>query len=226
VHGLSIMYVTVAASYHRRPIVRPGEILGVPSIDHRLDSKSLARVHHPHRLVLRIVWDVRRCVEQTIDAVPGVCAHHRTALLRAVLRDCIADISVELLWFDELNTFEEGFVGDLHKMLRRLVDFAYKICLVEVTVVAVVVHRDVDVTDVTFFQLVGIWHTMANDLQQRTCWCQNPCQRCASVSAREHHRQEVQQCVGHASDSKSYPHEAASTRTDTVRVVAAWFSGQ
>ena len=51
-----------------------------PAVPHsRLDGEGLPLPHHPLGLVVRVVWDVGRAVEQVADAVPAVGLHHAEA---------------------------------------------------------------------------------------------------------------------------------------------------
>ena len=56
--------------------------LGLPSVDHRLDGEGLARRHDADRLVLGIMRDVGRGVEEVIDAVPRVRADDRASTIQ------------------------------------------------------------------------------------------------------------------------------------------------
>ena len=62
--------------------------------DHWLDGECVSRLHDADGLVLGVVGDVGRAVEEAVDAVPAVRPHHREALRLSVLLDHVAHLAV------------------------------------------------------------------------------------------------------------------------------------
>ena len=116
-------------SYHCCPIVRPGEVLGIASIHHRFYGKGLSWVHYTHRLVLRVVRNIRSSVKQIIDAMSSVRANHCTAVLWAVLWNHIPYVAVQLFWLYELNAFKKR-QDSSWKVQKQLVETKFHCCRV------------------------------------------------------------------------------------------------
>ncbi len=67
------------------PVVWPGLVAPHPLRDHGLDGEAVARLHHADRLVLGVVRHVGRAVEQLMDAVAAVGAHHAVSAASRML---------------------------------------------------------------------------------------------------------------------------------------------
>jgi hypothetical protein len=67
----------------------------------------------------------------------------------------------------DLNGFLERLIGDLDKLLRLGRHLANKEGVVHVTVIALVVDRDVDIADVSLLQRSAIRNAMADRLVDR-----------------------------------------------------------
>lgn len=63
-------------------------------IYHGLDSEYVPWLHNTNRLVLGVVRNIRRAVEQLANAVAAIGTCHRQAVVRGETSDDIADLSV------------------------------------------------------------------------------------------------------------------------------------
>ena len=62
--------------------------------DHWLDGECVSRLHDADGLVLGVVGDVGRAVEEAVDAVTAVRPNHGEALGLRVLLDHVANVAV------------------------------------------------------------------------------------------------------------------------------------
>lgn len=148
------------------PVVWPGHVLVRPQVDHRLDRKAHALLCLPDRLVVLVMRDVRRAMEQAIDAVADVGLDDVALLRLGVLVDRGAKVAEE----DTRLHHRDGVVqagarrfDDTHGVGVVTSFLADVVCLVEVAVVTVVVEGDVDVEDVAVDEDALIGDTVADD---------------------------------------------------------------
>lgn len=153
-------------SRHTRPVIRPRLIPVSTQRDHGLDGEAHARLRLAHRLVLCVMRNVRRAMEELIDPVTAVSLDDATVICFGHLLDRVAIRAEECTGLDKFDCFVEavpcGFY-DAHivGILRRC--RADVVCFVQIAVKAVVVQGDIDVQNVAVFQGSMIGNAMAND---------------------------------------------------------------
>lgn len=133
------------------PVIGPRTITVAARADHWFDCETHARLRRAYRLVLRIMRDVGRAVEEGVDAVTAVRRDDGAIVRLSVLFDGVADAAEGEAGFHgfdgEAGTFARGFdevdVRGCECCRADVVGF------VEVAVVAAVVEGDVEVDDVT-----------------------------------------------------------------------------
>lgn len=153
-----------------RPVIRPGLVSVRADADHRLDREAHTRLRLPNRLVLRIVRDVWRTVEELVDAVAAVSPDNAAVLALRVLLDDVAVLAEERAWLHQLNSLFQT----LSRRLRhtdgvrvRLCFVANIVCLVQIAVEAAVVEGHVDVQDIAVLQYSLVGYAVADDLVYR-----------------------------------------------------------
>ena len=152
------------------PVVRPRHIPVLAQRNHRLDREGHARLALADSLVLRVVWDVGRTVEQAVDAVATVCPDDAAVVLLGLLLDDVAELTYQNTRLDRLDGFVQTLARGLHDphvlgvRLRLVTDI---VCLVEIGVVALVVDGHVDVEDVAVDQEALVRNAVADDLVGR-----------------------------------------------------------
>ena len=131
---------------------------------YRLDGEGHAGAHRADGLVLRVVRDVGRGVEEVVDAVSAVRAHDRATILSCNwLTVCgsrgrvsasgphaqchwerkewgryahyLAEVAEERAGLADLDRLVEAFARRAHEPLRIVVDAPDRVCFVEVGVV-------------------------------------------------------------------------------------------
>jgi len=72
--------------------------------DHRLDGKTHARLRLSNRLVLGIVRNIGRAMEELIDAVTAVCPDDAAVFALCVLLDNVAILAEECARLDDVDS--------------------------------------------------------------------------------------------------------------------------
>ena len=148
------------------PVIGPRNIAVLAQSNHGLNCKSHARLALANRLILCVVRDVGRAVEQLVDAMATVCANDTTVLGLGVLLNDVAEFTDQGAGLDSLDS--------LVKTLTSAFDYADVIGVglgavtnvvgfVKIGMVTFVVQSDVDVEDVPIEQDSLIRNTVAND---------------------------------------------------------------
>lgn len=126
-----------------RPIVGPSDVPVLSQRNHRLNGKGHARLALSHSLVLGVMRDVRRAVEDGVDAVADVGPDHTAVLALGVLLDMIAKVAEQRAWLDVFDGLFQTLACGLnhaHSVRIRTRLVAHVVGLVKIAVVALVVQ--------------------------------------------------------------------------------------
>lgn len=102
------------------PIIRPRQVSPMTMINHWLNGEDVAGLHDSNGLVVAIVRNVRRSVEQTTDAVTYEALDDGKAFLVRMLRNHVSKLSVHLPGATHSNGFLQAFVRRLNELLVDL----------------------------------------------------------------------------------------------------------
>jgi hypothetical protein len=164
---------TAAVRGNGCPVIGPGLVFVTPQANHGLDRKGHTRLAFAHSFVLAIMRHVGGAMEQRVDAVAAVCLDNAQALRLGVFLDNVTEVANLDAWLD---------VGDgLLQALSRGLDKAYivrvglrfvadVVRLVQITVVAFVEERDVNVEEVAILQNSHVGNAVANDFVDRCAY--------------------------------------------------------
>lgn len=146
------------------PVIRPNPVPITARANHRFNRKTHARLRHADSFVLRIMRDIGRTVEESIDAVADIRRDDRATIFLGVFLDCVADVAEGEAGFDGFDSEAEAFAGgfdevDVFAVEGRGPDV---VGFVEVTVVTTVVEGDVEVEDVAVEEDAGVGDTVAD----------------------------------------------------------------
>lgn len=136
---------------NRGPVVRPRLVPVGAQSDHGLDREAHSGLRLANGLILRVMRDVRRAVEQLIDAMAAVCLDHAAISFLRDFFDGITVVPEESTGFHELDRCIKTVARCFYHSyaVRVLCSFANIVCFVQVPVEATMVERDVDVYDIT-----------------------------------------------------------------------------
>lgn len=150
---------------HARPVIRPRLVAVGARADHGLDSEAHARLRGADGLVLGVVRDVGRAVEEGVDAVAAVGGDDGALVGLGVLFDRVADVAEGEAGLDGLDGEAQALARRFHEVDVRGVEGrrADVVGFVEVAVVAVVVEGDVEVEDVAVEEDAGVGDAVADD---------------------------------------------------------------
>mgnify|MGYP003629444906 CR=1 FL=1 len=90
---------------HAGPVIRPGLIPICAQRNHRLDRKAHSLLRRTHSLVLAIMRNIRRAMEQAVDTMSTVRSDNTTLLRLAVLLDNVSIFSEQSSRLDGLDSF-------------------------------------------------------------------------------------------------------------------------
>lgn len=148
-----------------RPVIRPRLILVRAQRNHRLDSKAHARFRLANGLVLGVVRNIRRAMEELVNAVAAVSFHDAAVVGFGEFLDRVAVVAEERAGLDEFDRFFQAVAGgfdDAHAVgvLRGAADV---VGFVQVAVEAPVVEGYVDVEDVAVLEGALVGDAVADD---------------------------------------------------------------
>lgn len=149
------------------PVVGPGLVPVRAEVDHGLDGEAHALLRGADGLVVLVVRDVGRAVEQAVDAVADVRAHHVALLRLGVLVDRVAEVAEQHARLDQRDGLRQALarrLDDAHRVGVARGLRADVVRLVQVAVEALVVQRDVDVQDVAVDEDALVGDAVADDL--------------------------------------------------------------
>mmetsp|Transcript_68639 Transcript_68639/g.222497 ORF Transcript_68639/g.222497 Transcript_68639/m.222497 type:complete len:337 (+) Transcript_68639:138-1148(+) len=150
------------------PIVGPSLVAAVAAkVEHGLDCEHVACFHDADRLILPVMRNPRRSVEELADAVATVGVDHGTIGLRGLRADAVPHVAVKCAWSDHLGCLAQGVVGRPDQPLRVFVTLADEESLVEVGVVAVVEDANVQIDDVALLDGAAVRDAVADHLIRR-----------------------------------------------------------
>ena len=128
------------------PVVGPCHVTVLAQGDHGLDGKGHSRLALAHRLVLGVMRDVGRAVEDAVDAVADVRPDHAAVPALGVLLDDVAELAEQRARLDLLDGLLQTLARSLHDTDRVGISLglvADIVCLVQVAVVSVVIQGNV-----------------------------------------------------------------------------------
>mmetsp|Transcript_8247 Transcript_8247/g.51351 ORF Transcript_8247/g.51351 Transcript_8247/m.51351 type:complete len:203 (+) Transcript_8247:1071-1679(+) len=146
------------------PTVRPGAIVPGPQVDHRLDCKNLALLHHPNGFVVRVVWYAWRAVEELSNAVSTVCFDYAAIVRVCMIGNDLPQVPEPHARLHCLDGLHEAVVRSLDHPFAVIVHLPDDEGLVEISVVAILAGGDVHIQDVSFLQLPLVRYAMADHL--------------------------------------------------------------
>lgn len=152
------------------PVIRPSNVAILAQRNHRLDSKGLSRLALANCLVLGVMRDVGRAVEDRVNAVTDVSPDDTGVLGLGVLLNRVAKVTVQRPWLDELDRLIKTLssrLNDAHGVRVSLRPVAHVVRLIQVTVVALMVERDIQVDNVAVHEDALVGNTVADDLVDR-----------------------------------------------------------
>jgi len=157
----------LAVNRGARPVIRPCDVPVLAQRNHGLDCEGHARLALAHRLILGVVWNIGRAVEHLVDAVADISPDDAAVLGLGVGLDDVAKLAEQSAGLYQLD----GLVQTLTRSLDnansvgiRLRPITNVVCLVQITVEALVVESHVEVDDVSVQQDPFIGNAVANDL--------------------------------------------------------------
>lgn len=136
---------------HAGPVVGPSLVLVRAQADHGLNGEAHARLRLADSLVLGVVRNVWRAVEQLVDAVSAVGLDDAAATALCVLLDCVAEIAEQNSGLNRLDGHVQALArrfGNTDRVCVQRCLFANVVGFVQVAVEAAVVECDIDVEDV------------------------------------------------------------------------------
>lgn len=168
--GLTKLGGSLAINGGAGPVVWPGDISVFSQGNHRFNGERHTGLAFADGLILGIMRHVRRAVEQFVDAVTTISTNDAAVLLLGVLLDDVAKLPYQHAWFDSLDSLLEALACRLNNshIIRICLRFvADVICLVEISMVALMVDRNINVKDITVKQHPLVRNTVADDLVHR-----------------------------------------------------------
>jgi hypothetical protein len=151
---------------HGSPVIRPRLVLVGTQRYHRLNRKRHARPTLAHRLVLPVMWHVRRTMEERIDSVPAVRLDDTEILRLRVFLDDVPELLDRHAGFDVRNGSVEALAGGFDEADVGGVGAGFVadvVGFVEVAVVAFVEEGNVEVEDVAVLEDAGVGDAVADD---------------------------------------------------------------
>lgn len=148
------------------PVVRPRNVSVLAQRNHGLDSKGHSRLAFADCLVLGVVWDIGRAVEQLADSVAAVGSDDTAVLLLGVLLDDVSKLPDQGTGLHSLDGLFQALscrLDDTDGVRVRLGPVTNVVCLVQIGVVAFVVEGNVDVENIAVEENTLIGDTVADD---------------------------------------------------------------
>mmetsp|Transcript_13451 Transcript_13451/g.56500 ORF Transcript_13451/g.56500 Transcript_13451/m.56500 type:complete len:367 (+) Transcript_13451:1224-2324(+) len=169
----------------RGPPVRPRHALPASLVHHRLNRERHARRHFSGGFVPRVVRHVRRAVEQSAYAVPAEVLHHPEPVPVRARLDRLAQVAEPCARRAQRDGVRQAFARATHQRdgarflclarfprRRRRRDLFFigtfhKVGLVQVPVVPVQTHGDVQVDDVPVLERARVGYAVAHGFVHR-----------------------------------------------------------
>lgn len=148
------------------PVVRPRNVSVLAQGNHGFNSKGHSRLAFADCLVLGVVWDIGRAVEQLADSVAAVGSDDTAVLLLGVLLDDVSKLPDQGTGLHSLDGLLQALscrLDDTDGVRVRLGPVTNVICLVQIGMVAFVVEGNVDVENIAVEENTLIGDTVADD---------------------------------------------------------------
>lgn len=152
------------------PIVRPSDVSVLSEGNHGLDGEGHARFALANRLVLRVVRNVRRAVEELSNAMAAVGSNYTAVLLLGMLLDDVAKLSDQGAGLDGLDRLIQALSCSLNNADIIGVGLglvANVVCLVQIRMVTLVIYRNINVENIAIQKHTLIGNTVADDFVHR-----------------------------------------------------------
>lgn len=153
------------------PVIGPSNVPVLAQSNHGLNGKGHSNLALAHSLVLGIVRDIGRAVEELSDAVAAVRSNYAAVFLLCNLLDNVSKLSDQDARLDGLDGLVERLTCCLHHSYAvgiGLGPVANVVCLVEIGVVSTMVQADVDVEDIAVEENALIGNAVADDFVDRS----------------------------------------------------------
>lgn len=93
---------------HTCPLIGPCLVPVRTNTDHGLDGEAHARLCRSNCLVLRVMRNVGRAMEELVDTVPAVRPDYATVLALCVLLDDVSVLTEECAWLNNLDSLVQA----------------------------------------------------------------------------------------------------------------------
>lgn len=148
------------------PVIGPCNVPVLAQSNHRLNGKGHSNLALANRLILGIMRDVGRAVEELSDAMAAVRSNYAAVLLLCNLLDNVSKLSNQDTRLDSLDGLVERLTCRLHYSYAvgiGLGSVTNVVCLVKIGVVSTMVQADVDVKDITVEENALVGDTVADN---------------------------------------------------------------
>ncbi len=152
------------------PVIGPGHIAVLAQSNHGFDGECHAGFALANGLVLGVVWNVGRAVEDCVDAVAHVRSDDATAFGLGVFLDRVAKLAEQGARLHQLYGLREALPRSFCHTDRVRVSLGLVtdiVCLGEGAVVALVIERYVEIDDVTVEEDALVGDSMADNFVDR-----------------------------------------------------------
>lgn len=152
------------------PVIRPGHIAVLAQGDHGLNGKGHARLALAHCLVFGVMGNIGGTMEDAVDAMAHICPNHTAVAALGMLLDDVSKLAEQGSRLHLLDSQLQTLAGRLHNTDRvgiRLGPVADIVRLVEITVVAIMIQRHVQIDDVAVEEDALVRDAVANNLIYR-----------------------------------------------------------
>lgn len=149
------------------PIIGPSDIPILAQRDHGFNGEGHAGLALANSLVLGIMRNVGRAVEDTVDAVANISTDNAAVLALGMGLDRVAKVAEESAGLDHRNRLVQTLARSLNdpdSIRIGLGAVAYVIGLVEIAVEAFVVESDIKVDNIAIKKNALIGNAVANNL--------------------------------------------------------------
>lgn len=148
------------------PVVGPCNIAVLAESNHGLNGKGHTSLAFANRLVLGIMRNVGRAMEELVDTVTAVCSDDTALLLRSVLLDNVAKLADQNAGLNSLDRLFQALTRGLNNaniVSVRLGLLADIVRLVQIGMVAFVIQCNINVENITVNENALVGDTVAND---------------------------------------------------------------
>lgn len=147
----------------RCPLVFPSEILPSSLVYHGLNCENVARLHKPDCFVVPVMRYLGSAMENISNSMSSITSNNWESLGLHNIRNYITYFSIHSVWLAILNRFHQWFICSFYKQLRRFAHLTNVVGLIQVPMITVFEHRDINIDNITFFQRPCVWNAVADD---------------------------------------------------------------